>query len=98
MAGYVAIGVVALIAVLILVARALRSRSGEPAPVPQDLVGTPGTVVTPIPDEGVGEVTVNTEGQRLKLDARAETPLGTGITVVVVDSDPSALVVAESGF
>src|SRR3712207_919584 len=98
MAGYVALGAVALIAVVALTARALRSRSATPAPVPAGLVGTLGTVVTQSPDEGVGAVTVKTDGERLKLEARAETAIRPGATVVVVDADPSTLVVAESGF
>ena len=95
---YVAFGAAALVVAVALVVRAARTRTPEPAPDPAGLVGVLGTVVTSIPDEGVGEVTVTTSGQRLKLDARAENPIRTGTTVVVVDAEPAALVVAESGF
>jgi membrane-bound ClpP family serine protease len=99
MVGYVVLGVVALLgSAALLVVRAVRTRRPEPAPDPAGLVGALGTVVTRIPDEGVGEVTLTTAGQRLKLEARAENPIRTGTTVVVVDAEPAALVVAESGF
>jgi len=64
-----------------------------------DLVGTLGTVVTRIPESGLGEITVTAAGQRLKLSARADTPIPSGTTVVVVDvTSPTSVVVTESGF
>ena len=99
MVSFVLLGAVALIMTLALAARALRNTPIEPAPEPGELVGSLGTVVTRIPDDGFGEVTVTTDGHRLKLQAVAEAPIGTGATVVVVDTDsPTSVVVAESGF
>src|SRR5690606_38858697 len=53
-----------------------------------DLVGTPATVVTRIPAEGLGEVTLTHLGQYLKLSARASEaiPAGTPVTVSAVIS------------
>src|SRR5690606_4190311 len=63
-----------------------------------DLVGKSGRVVTPIPDDGPGEVLVRHAGQPLKLSCRAERPLPAGTTVVVVQTlSPSAVVVAAEG-
>lgn len=98
MVGFVVIGTMALIMAVVLGLGARRRRPPATAPDPAGLVGALGTVVTQIPDDGLGEVTVDADGHRLKLEARAENPIRTGTTVVVIDSDPSALVVAESGF
>ncbi len=98
MVGYVLLGAMAVLVVTALAARAARVKSAAPAPNPAELVGALGTVVTEIPDDGVGEVTITTAETRLKVDARAENPIGTGSTVVIVDSEPTAVTVAESGF
>lgn len=50
-----------------------------------DLVGRPGTVLTRIPPDGFGEVAVVHLGQRLKLNARAASPIPAGTPVVVTD-------------
>jgi hypothetical protein len=65
-------------------------------PSDASLAGARGTVVTPIPSQGYGEVTVVVAGHRLKLNARSYEPLpvGTGITVVAVLS-PTAVSVAR---
>lgn len=59
-----------------------------------DLIGTPATVVTRIPAEGLGEVTLTHLGQYLKLSARASEPIpaGTPVTVSAVISSSSVLV------
>jgi hypothetical protein len=59
-----------------------------------DLVGQRATVVTPIPEAGLGEVTLVFRGQMLKLNARAEGPVPAGRSVVVsaVTSPSSVLV------
>lgn len=65
-------------------------------PSDASLAGARGTVVTPVPSQGYGEVTVVVAGHRLKLNARSYEPLpvGTGITVVAVLS-PTAVSVAR---
>lgn len=59
-----------------------------------DLVGVAGTVITRIPDEGLGEVTVRHLGQLHKLSARSEEalPAGTSVVVTAVLSSSSVMV------
>lgn len=59
-----------------------------------DLVGVTGTVVTRIPQEGLGEVTLRHLGQLHKLSARAPEPLpaGTAVEVTAVLSSSSVMV------
>jgi membrane protein implicated in regulation of membrane protease activity len=59
-----------------------------------DLVGRTATVVTRIPADGLGEVTLSHSGQLMKLSARAAQPIPAGTTVVVttVLSSSSVLV------
>lgn len=59
-----------------------------------DLVGVPGTVVTPIPPGGFGEITVRHLGQLHKLNARAGEALeaGTSVEVTAVLSTSSVMV------
>jgi membrane protein implicated in regulation of membrane protease activity len=49
-----------------------------------DLVGAHGTVVTRIPVDGMGEITLVQSGQLMKLAARADGTLQEGTSVVVV--------------
>lgn len=79
--------------------RSLLNMPTDPTPRTRDLVGRIGTVVTRIPDAGLGEVVVAAGGQRHKLNARAQGPIAAGTTVVVVDvASPTSVVVTESGF
>lgn len=59
-----------------------------------DLVGAKGTVVTRIPAEGLGEVTIRHAGQLLKLSARSQGEIvaGTPVVVTTVMSSSSVLV------
>jgi hypothetical protein len=59
-----------------------------------DMVGITGTVVTRIPDDGLGEVSVSYLGQLMKLSARSSAAVSAGkqVTVTAVIS-PSAVVV-----
>jgi membrane protein implicated in regulation of membrane protease activity len=59
-----------------------------------DLVGLTGTVVTPIPTAGLGEVTIRHLGQLQKLSARATEPIeaGTPVRVTSVLSTSSVMV------
>jgi hypothetical protein len=59
-----------------------------------DLVGLTATVVTRIPDSGLGEVTVTHLGQLLKLSARsaAPVPAGSPVRITTVLSSSSVLV------
>ena len=59
-----------------------------------DLVGQRATVITPIPADGMGEVTLVFRGQMLKLGARADEPVPSGRSVVVTAvMSPSAVLV-----
>lgn len=79
--------------------RALMNMPTDPTPRTGDLVGKLATVVTRIPDDGLGEVALTASGQRIKLSARADAPIASGTTVVVVDvTSPTSVVVTESGF
>jgi membrane protein implicated in regulation of membrane protease activity len=59
------------------------------------LEGTPGVVITPIPVDGYGEVTIRHHGEQRKYNAMADEdlPAGTRVQVTAVLS-PSAVVVA----
>lgn len=59
-----------------------------------DMTGLRGTVITRIPEEGLGEVSVSFHGQLMKLSARSATAVsaGTPVTVTSVIS-PSSVVV-----
>ena len=85
--------------VTLAIVRALMNMPTDPTPRTSDLVGSLGTVVTRIPADGMGEISVTASGQRLKLNARSDAPVPAGTTVVVVDvTSPTSVVVAESGF
>ena len=49
----------------------------------EDLVGTSGSVVTPIPADGYGEVLVSLAGQTVKLAAKSATPVARGVEIWV---------------
>lgn len=58
----------------------------DAAPVrSSDLLGVFGTVVTPIPVGGLGEVVLPQGGARVKLAARSHEPVPTGTSVYVVE-------------
>lgn len=101
MGGFIVGGVVvtALFILGIVLTRALQGSGHHPEPATEELVGSLGTVVIRIPDSGLGEVTITQPGQFRRVAAQADTPIGAGTTVVVVDvPSPEAVVVAESGF
>jgi membrane protein implicated in regulation of membrane protease activity len=59
-----------------------------------DMTGRTGTVITRIPEDGLGEVSISFHGQLMKLSARSSRtlPAGTAVTVTAVTS-PSSVVV-----
>lgn len=75
-------------------ARAARRMPTDATPVRDDLIGLIGSVVTPIPAQGYGEVRVTLGGQPVKLNASAETtiPAGVRIFVITAPSETSVLV------
>lgn len=101
MGGFVIGGLiaVALIAVAVVLGRALLRVPASETAATSDLVGALGTVVSTIPGDGPGEVTISRTDQWLRVLAHADSPIATGTTVVVVDApSPTEVVVAESGF
>ena len=99
MVGFVALGAVALVIAVVVAVRALTRMPSDETPAPAELVGSLATVVTTIPDDGKGEITLTSSGSSLKVDAVADTSIPSGMTVVVVDADsPTSVVVAQSGF
>ena len=99
MVGFVLLGVAALLVLVVLAIRALQATPSDPVPELTELVGALATVVTPIPDDGIGSISVTAAGHRLKLDAVADSQIRTGTTVVVLDAgSDAAVLVAESGF
>lgn len=79
-----------------LFTRSLMKMPTDPSLRTSDLVGTEGTVITPIPAEGFGEVSLSFLGQPLKYNARADRalPSGTVITVTAVLSNSAVRVQA----
>jgi membrane protein implicated in regulation of membrane protease activity len=69
--------------------RVLMHDRTAPTPTGDDLVGTPGKVVTAIPAEGYGEVLLLLAGQTAKFAARSAGPVGRGAEVWV-EAVPSA--------
>jgi hypothetical protein len=60
-----------------------------------DLVGVIGTVITPIPEGGLGEITLTHLGHLTKLHARSEQPLPAGRQVAVTAVLSSSAVLVE---
>ena len=101
MGGFIVGGVVvtALVLLGLLLTRALQGSEDQAEPATEEMVGSLGTVVIRIPDDGRGEVTITQPGQFRRVAAQAEAAISEGTTVVVVDvASPEAVVVAESGF
>lgn len=84
----------------LLLTRSLMRMSTDASVRLEDLVARSGTVVTRIPDGGLGEVSLVHLGQRMKLNARAEVavPAGTEVVVIAVTSSSSVLVEPASTF
>ena len=70
----------------------------DATPTGAALVGLPGTVVTQIPSQGYGEVSVTVAGHLTKLNARADEVLlvGTPVTVTATLSPTSVMVVRRA--
>jgi membrane protein implicated in regulation of membrane protease activity len=97
-----AAGLAAAVPVTFLVARlsrAAREMPTDDTPSRADLIGALGVVVTRIPAEGYGEVRVRLGGHVFKLNARADQPIGTGASILVIEvpSDTSAVVIEAPG-
>lgn len=67
----------------LMLTRSLINMPTDPSMDSADLVGTLGTVITRIPVDGFGEVTIRHLGQVQKLAARSAEPVAAGTTVMV---------------
>lgn len=80
LASGIAIGGIAL-----FMTRSLIHMPTDHTPTAADVIGTRGTVVTSIPGEGYGEVSLRTHGQVEKRNARGTAAIGAGQSVEVVE-------------
>lgn len=69
----------------LLITRSLINMPTDATPAAGDLAGARGTVVTAIPADGYGEVSVASHGSVLKRNARGTQAIPSGQAVVVVD-------------
>lgn len=60
-----------------------------------DLLGTVGVVITPVPVGGYGEVRLAVAGQQIKFNARADQPLALGTRVFVIEVPTPTSVLVE---
>jgi membrane protein implicated in regulation of membrane protease activity len=60
-----------------------------------DLVGTVGVVITPVPVGGYGEVRLSVAGQQIKFNARSDQPLALGTRVFVIEVPTPTSVLVE---
>lgn len=69
----------------LLLTRSLINMPTDHTPAASDVVGARGTVVTAIPADGYGEVSLRSAGQVAKRNARGTEPMPAGQAVEVVD-------------
>jgi hypothetical protein len=79
----IGLGLVGGVALAGLLTRGLSRARTDATPSSGALVGLAGTVVTAVPSQGYGEVSVVVAGHLTKLNARAEEALGVGTPVTV---------------
>lgn len=74
--------------------RAARRMDTDATPTRDDLLGTMGVVVTPVPAQGYGEVRVTLGGQPVKVNATSDRalPLGAEVFVIATNSETSVVV------
>ncbi|GAB2773504.1 hypothetical protein GCM10027020_28490 [Nocardioides salsibiostraticola] len=75
--------------------RLIRDGGSDGTPHTSDVLGRDGTVISPIPADGYGTVRVLLGGHVLRLNARADRPLDTGVEIHVTNIlSPTAVDVA----
>ena len=78
--------------------RAFMHMRTDATPATSHLTGLEGIVVTPIPQDGVGEVSVKVGGVPAKISARSSSPLATGTQVTIVQAvSPTSVIVEPQG-
>jgi membrane protein implicated in regulation of membrane protease activity len=84
-------------ALALMIVRVAVRMPTDATPRSADLTGKIGRVITRIPADGLGEVTVLHAGHQIKVNARAHEPIPSGADVVIIDVlSPTAVLVAES--
>jgi membrane-bound ClpP family serine protease len=84
-------------AIAFMIVRLVVDMPTDATPRSADLAGKIGRVVTRIPPDGLGEITVLHAGHRVKMNARAHEPIAYGTDVVIIDVlSPTAVLVAEA--
>lgn len=81
--------------IALLMTRSLMNMPTDDPVRSSGLAGRTGTVVTRIPADGYGEISVTYAGQYLKVSARAAEPIPAGVRVVVTDVTSSSSVVVQ---
>lgn len=75
--------------------RVLRDGSSDSTPTTDDTVGRDGRVITEIPADGLGVVDILLGGHTVRLNARADRPIGPGTPVHVTEVlSPTSVTVA----
>ncbi len=76
------------------ITRSLMNMNTDATVNTNDMISSTGSVITTIPEGGLGEVSVRFQGQVLKINARSQTALapGTPVTVTAVTSPTSVIV------
>ncbi len=90
----VAVAIPATWATMALARGAERLRT-DATPTRADLVGRIGVVVTPIPEQGYGEVRISIGGQPVKLNAKSDKPVALSARVFVVEAPSDISVIVE---
>jgi membrane protein implicated in regulation of membrane protease activity len=84
-------------AIAFMIVRLVVDMPTDATPRSADLAGKLGRVVTRIPLDGLGEITVLHAGHPVKMNARAHEPIASGTDVVIIDVlSPTAVLVAEA--
>jgi membrane protein implicated in regulation of membrane protease activity len=84
-------------ALALMIVRVVVRMPTDATPRSADLAGKMGRVITRIPADGLGEISVLHAGHRVKMNARAREPIPSGADVVIIDVlSPTAVLVAES--
>jgi membrane protein implicated in regulation of membrane protease activity len=84
-------------AIAFMIVRLVVDMPTDATPRSADLAGKIARVITRIPQDGLGEITVQHAGHRVKMNARAHEPIASGTDVVIIDVlSPTAVLVAEA--
>jgi membrane protein implicated in regulation of membrane protease activity len=84
-------------AIAFMIVRMVVDMPTDETPRSADLAGKIGRVITRIPADGLGEITVLHAGHQVKMNARANEPIASGADVVIVDVlSTTSVLVAEA--